>query len=57
MIDCYLAFERSVVSAEVTTPVLSIKNPLEGSDITAPAVGEVIRDIPEALGRVTVRNT
>ena len=47
MIDTDLAFERSEVEAEITTPVISIKNPLSGS-ITVPSVGEIIRDIPEA---------
>ena len=47
MIDTDLAFERSEVEAEITTPVISIKNPLSGS-ISVPSVGEIIRDIPEA---------
>lgn len=47
MIDTDLAFERSEVEAEITTPVISIKNPLSGR-ITVPSVGEIIRDIPEA---------
>lgn len=54
MVDCDLAFERSEVQATVTTPVVSIKNPLAGSRITVPAVGEIIRDIPEAVGEVIV---
>ena len=54
MVDCDLAFERSQVQATVTTPVVSIKNPLAGSRITVPAVGEIIRDIPEAGGEVVV---
>ena len=54
MIDCDLAFERSHVQADVTTPVDSVKNPLEGSRITLPAVGEVIRDIDGATGVVEV---
>ena len=54
MVDCDLAFERSQVQAAVTTPVGSIKNPLAGSRITVPAVGEIIRDIPEAGGEVMV---
>ena len=53
MIGTDLAFERSDVEAAVTTPVLSIKNPLSGR-ITVPAVGEIIRDIPEAAGEVVV---
>jgi len=55
MVDCDLAFERSEVQATVTTPVVSVKNPLVGSDITVPAMGEIIRDIPEAGGEVIVR--
>ena len=52
MVNTDLAFERSEVQATVTTPVVSIKNPLAGSTITVPAVGEVIRDIDGADGRV-----
>lgn len=54
MEECDLAFERSHVNAEITTPVLSIKNPLSGK-ITVPAVGEIIRDIPGANGEVIVK--
>lgn len=53
MIDTDLAFERSDVQASITTPVLSIKNPLSGR-ITVSAVGEIIRDIPEAKGEIAV---
>ena len=53
MIDCDLAFERSEVNAAITTPLLSIKNPLSGR-ITVPAVGEIIRDIPDANGDIVV---
>lgn len=52
MVGCDLAFERSQVTAEVTTPIESVKNPLAGSRVTAPAVGEVIRDIEGATGVV-----
>ena len=54
MEGCDLAFERSHVQAEVTTPVDSVKNPLEGSRITLPAVGEVVRDIEGATGVVEI---
>ena len=54
MVDCDLAFERSEVQATVTTPVVSIKNPLAGSHITLPEVGTVIRDIPEAVGEIVM---
>ena len=54
MTDTDLAFERSEVEADITTPVISIKNPLSGH-ITVPAVGEIIRDIPEAKGEITVK--
>ena len=51
MEECDLAFERSDVEAEITTPVISIKNPLSGH-ISVPAVGEIIRDIPGADGEI-----
>ena len=57
MVDCDLAFERSTVQATITTPVVSIKNPLAGSEIRVPAVGEIIRDIPEATGEVIEEGT
>ena len=53
MIDCDLAFERSEAEATITTPVISIKNPLSGH-ITVPSAGEIIRDIPGALGEVII---
>ena len=53
MEDCDLAFERSDVEAEITTPVISIKNPLSGR-ISVPEAGEIIRDIPGADGEVVI---
>ncbi len=53
MIDTDLAFERSDVDAVITTPVLSIKNPLSGH-IRVPAAGEIIRDIDGADGVVEI---
>ena len=53
MIDTDLAFERSEVEADLTTEVISIKNPLSGR-ISVPAVGEIIRDITGADGEVVV---
>ena len=47
MHECDLAFEKSDVSAEVTTPVVSIKNPKSGK-ISLPAVGELILDDPSS---------
>lgn len=55
MVDCDLAFERSHVQATLTAPILSIKNPLTGSRITVPQVGEIIRDIEGAGGEVEVQ--
>ena len=52
MEGCDLAFERSKVEATITTPIISIKNPLHGSRITVPAVDEIIRDIEEGTGTV-----
>lgn len=51
MYDADLAFERSDVRAEITTHILSVKNPLSGC-ICAPSVGEIIRDIDGADGKV-----
>ena len=53
MIDTDLAFERSEVTASITTPVLSIKNPYAGN-ISVPSVGELIMDDPRALGTVSL---
>ncbi|MDE6912637.1 MAG: DUF3737 family protein [Lachnospiraceae bacterium] len=51
MIDTDLCFEKSEVFAEITSPVISIKNPLSGK-ITVPKVGEVIMDDAQAKGEV-----
>ncbi len=53
MADTDLAFEKSEVEATVTTSIVSVKNPRSGV-ITAPAVGELIMDDPEAAGRVVI---
>lgn len=53
MIDTDLAFERSDVEACVTTPIVSVKNPLSGH-ICAPAVGEIIRDGGNFRGEVVI---
>ena len=53
MIDTDLCFERSDVEAEITTPVISIKNPYSGK-ISVPAVGEVILDDENAKAQITV---
>lgn len=54
MVDTDLAFERSEVEATITTPVISIKNPMRGR-IVVPQAGEVIRDLDGALGEVVVQ--
>ena len=54
MTDTDLAFEKSDVEAEITTPVISIKNPRSGV-ITVPSVGELIMDDPEAKGQVIIK--
>lgn len=53
MIDTDLCFEKSEVEARITTPVLSIKNPLAGA-ITVPEVGEVIMDDENAKGEIRI---
>ena len=51
MIETDLAFEKSQVEATVTTPVISIKNPLSGR-IFVPEVGEIIMDDENARGKI-----
>ncbi len=53
MLDADLSFEKSEVEAEVTTPMISIKNPKFGY-IKVPAVGELILDDPEAKCEVII---
>ena len=55
MIDTDLCFEKSEVEATITTPVISIKNPISGT-ISLPAVGEIIIDEEEAKGQVVICN-
>ena len=54
MIDTDLCFEKSQVEATITTPVISIKNPISGQ-IVAPEVGEIIRDEEEAKAKIIIR--
>ena len=56
MHECDLAFERSEVNATVTTPVVSIKNPLSGK-ITVPSAQEIILDLPCAKGEIVITGT
>lgn len=56
MIDTDLAFERSEVEAVITTPVISIKNPLNGH-IYVPKVGEIIMDMEDAKGEVCLNQS
>ncbi len=55
MIDTDLSFERSHVNAVITSPVVSIKNPLSGH-ICVPSVGEIIMDIPDAKGEIITKD-
>ena len=52
MTDCDLAFEKSEVEADITSDVISIKNPRSG-EIRVKSVGEVIMDDPEAEGKIS----
>ena len=54
MIDTDVSFERSDVEATLTTPIVSIKNPLSGH-IYVPKVGEIIMDIAEAKGEIIIQ--
>ena len=53
MLDADLAFEKSDVEADITTPVISIKNPASGT-ISVPAVEEIIMDDPNAKGTINI---
>ncbi len=53
MIDTDLAFEKSEVYAEITSPVVSIKNPL-GGIISAPSVEEIIYDTDEGKCEINI---
>ena len=53
--DADLCFEKSEVEATITTPVISVKNPLSGH-IYLPEVGEIIRDDPDSFGEVVVQD-
>ena len=55
MIDTDLCFEKSEVEAEITTPVVSIKNPAAGR-IQVPALGKLILDDENAKGKVIVQD-
>ena len=55
MLEADLCFEKSEVQAEITTPVISIKNPLAGR-ILVPAVKEVIMDDKKAKGKIIVNH-
>lgn len=54
MQDADLCFEKSDVTAVLTTPVISIKNPYSGS-ITVPSVGEIILDDPCAKAEIIIK--
>ncbi len=51
MIDTDLCFEKSEVEATITTPVISIKNPLSGR-IYVPSVEEIIHDDEKSHGEI-----
>ena len=53
MYDADLAFELSEVEATLTTPIISIKNPIKGR-ISLPAVNEIIKDVKEASCIISV---
>ncbi len=53
MHDCDLAFELSDVEAEITTPIISVKNAKSGK-ISIPAVCEIIDDAPYAKCEIVI---
>lgn len=54
MIETDLCFEKSEVEAVITTPVMSIKNPLSGH-IQVPAVDEIIQDDVDSHGQIVIK--
>lgn len=55
MADADLCFEKSHVEAEITTPVISVKNPASGR-IVLPSVDEVVMDDPAAKGVIEIKS-
>ncbi len=53
MYDADFCFEKSEVEATITTPVISIKNPLAGH-ISVPKAEEIIMDDKKAAGEIRV---
>lgn len=51
LVDADLCFEKSEVDATITTPVVSIKNPLSGT-IHVPEVGEIIYEDARYKGKI-----
>lgn len=51
MYEADLCFEKSETEAVITTPVISIKNPLSGN-IYVPSAGEIIRDDSNSKGKI-----
>ena len=55
MDEADLAFEKSEVEAELTAPIISIKNPYQGR-IRVRQVGEVIRDDPVCRAEICIQS-
>lgn len=55
MDEADLAFEKSEVQAELTAPLISIKNPYQGR-IQVPQVGEIVRDDPAAKAEICIQS-
>jgi hypothetical protein len=56
MIDTDLCFEKSQVDAAITTPMISIKNPLSGT-ISVPELGQLILDDIDSKATVLIGNS
>lgn len=55
MDEADLAFEKSEVQAELTAPLISIKNPYQGR-IQVPQAGEIVRDDPAAKAEICIQS-
>lgn len=58
MIDCDLSFENSEVKAAVRGEIMSVKNPLKSSQITADSIGDIImEDLEHSCEIITLSET
>ena len=55
VVEADYCFEESEIEADITSPVLSIRNPRSGT-VTLPSAGNLIQDDPESKARIVLRS-